>query len=830
MIARARPTRRGTWLASRPIRTKLELLLAPPVAALLVLASLLGYTSWTSATSAEQARGVVAVGSAGAELAAHLQLERAAAGVVFARRSRTTTLDAFRQQNASTDLVLERFTAARSRVTVPASLAAPLERLDDQLRELPLLREQVRAGQDVTATTVAFRYRSIIADLIVFRAGLAQLDVDAETATGLRATASLSEAIEGLGLLQTAVLPWLGTEALPPAAQQQIVGAQAAHIEAAETFRLLAPQWSLTAGPASADAAADERLMALAVSATANTRLDLGTDAAGWVAALNARMAQLHAVEAALDNSLLAAVTRQRDAQRRDITLLVSVVFLILLVLAAVGWRVTRSMTRSLRVLADGAMEMALDTLPALVNRMVAQAADSDAIEQAVQRAKRPLPTVGDDEISAVSRAFNSIASQTILLAGDQAQARAAIAQLADTLGYSLQRVLDRVTAKLDELIAATDDDAERMDMLYSIDQRVQPGRVLINNLRVLAGGRAGRPTESDMALGHVVTAAAGQVHGAYNRVVSNVSPDVLIASATVEELVHLLAVLIDNALRASQAPAPVTVVGQRINDRVVLQVFDTGVGIPAVQLAELQHRLTDDASRLDISAVKHMGLPVAGRIARRLGITLTLRSEVAKGTNIDIELPAAMFHIDPHGGRPDPTRPAITRAPRTTSPAAPARRGLTSPADTAVLPAASHPPAPPAVDPPTALLPVVAANQPPPWPPIPAEPPLQIFDQLSTQHPWFTAASTQGRVTPTVPEAWQQAATAAARAGDRRVVHTTTASGLPRRQPGEFTVRTPQMQQKVPRPRDHAAAARGLSSLSASVRSGRPATSPSHR
>jgi signal transduction histidine kinase len=825
VIAAARTQPGDSWLAGRPIRTKLTLLLAPPVAALLALSSLFGYTSGAAATSAEQARRVVAVGSVGADLAALLQLERASAGLVFVPRSRATALDAFRQQSARTDVVLERFTAARSRLTVSGDMAAPLDRLDDQLRELPLLREQVRAGKDVTATTVAFRYRSIIADLIVFRSGLAQLDVDAQTATGLRATASLSQAIEGLGLLQMAVLPWLGVEALPPAAQQQIVGAQAAHTEAVETFRLLAPQGqaSLTAGPVSANAAADERLMALAVSAAPNTGLDLGTDPAGWVAALNARMAQLHAAETALDASLLGAVTRQRDAQRRDLAVLGTAVGLILLVLAAAGWWVTRSMTRSLWALAEGAIEMAVSTLPSVVDRLVVEAADEDAMRQAIRRAERPLPVVGRDEISAVSTAFNSVASQAIRLAGEQARSRAATALMADTLGRNLQRVLDRVTARLDELIGA-DDNPAQLKRLYSIDERIQPGRLLINNLRVLAGGRAGLPAKTDMALADVVTAAAGQVHGAYDRVLTHVSGDVLIDATALEELVHLLAVLIDNALRASEAPQPVKVYGQRINDRVLLQVSDTGVGIPATQLAELQHRLTDNSTSLDVDAAKHMGLPVVGRIARRLNIALTLRSHVGAGTQVDIELPEALFRIDAFGGRPDPATVTSQRAPRTAGLPAPAQRGATAPAATPALPAA-----PPVTDPPTVLLPVVTAGGPPQWP-LPAEPPLQIFDQLSGQHAWFTAAGTQGRATPTVPDDWQQASAAAERVNNGLTAHATTANGLPKRQPGQFTIRTPQAQQPVPRQRDHAAAARGLTSLSAGVRSGRPATPRSHR
>ena len=832
---------RSGWLAGRPIRTKLALLLVPPVVAVVVSSMLFGYGSWSAAAAAERARRVVVLGAVGADLAAQIQQERAAAGLVFARRSRADVLDAFRRQSARTEAVLEQFTAARAEVAVPAGLVAPLVRLDAQLADLPLLREQVRDGRDATATTAAFRYRAIVADIVVFRAGMAQLDVEADTATGLRASASLSQAIEGLGLLQMAVLPWIGADLLPPAAQQQVVSSAAAHTEGLETFRLLAPQWqtALTAGTASREVVAEERLTALAVSAAPNTRLALGTDASGWIAALNARIAQLHAVEARVDSELLAAVTRQRDGQYREIGLLGATVAVILLVLAASGWWVTRSMTRPLRTLADGATEMAVTTLPAMVDRLASEVTDPRAMEEVLQQAERPLPGTGHDEISLLSTAFRAVTRQAIRLAGVQAQSRAATALVAQTLGRQLQRRVDRLTKRLDDLISA-EEDPTQLQLLYNLDEAVQPLRLLINNLRVLAGGRAGLPAKAAMALPDVVIAAAGQVDGGYRRLSSQVATDVLIEADTAEEVVHLLTVLIDNALRASAAPQPVQVFGQRINDRVVLQVSDTGVGIPGAQLAELQHRLTDVTAGLDADTARHMGLAVVGRISRRLGITVALRSQPGAGTRVDIELPGSLVQIDPHGGRPDPATVAPRhdgnrRVPGVHQPqpvSTVARPVAASEPDRADRKAPS-PPVPAETDPAaTRELPMVGSGHPSPNSrPVP-ELPLQIFDEVSGQCPWFTPAGTPDRVAPSMPDGWQQASALAERYGDELTDHATTANGLPKRRPGRFVIPTLPSPSRPMAPRqrnDPSAAARGLSSLSDAVRAGRPAPSRTH-
>jgi hypothetical protein len=385
------------------------------------------------------------------------------------------------------------------------------------------------------------------------------------------------------------------------------------------------------------------------------------------------------------------------------------------------------------------------------------------------------------------------------------------------------------VTARLDQLLS-TEENPAQLQVLYSIDERVQPGRLLINNLLVLAGGRAGLATTAAMVLPDVVVAAAGQVNGAYQRVTVDVTTDVLIEADAVEELVHLLAVLIDNAIRASAPPQPVQVHGQRINDRVLLQVSDTGIGIPAAQMAELQHRLSDATASLDVDTAKHMGLAVAGRISRRLGITLTLRSNPGSGTHVDIELPPSLFRIDPYGGRPDPrtprpndglpaaAAPALPRAGAAPAGSRPAPAQITQ---AATLPAGSAASSDPAA---TVLLPVIGSEGPPSWP-LPAGEP-QIFQEVADQHPWFTAAGADDRAALAVPDGWQQAATAAERVSHDIDALATTTNGLPRRQPGQYAIPTAPQPRTVPRPRNPAAAARGLSSLSATVRSSKPVPS----
>jgi PAS domain S-box-containing protein len=73
------------------------------------------------------------------------------------------------------------------------------------------------------------------------------------------------------------------------------------------------------------------------------------------------------------------------------------------------------------------------------------------------------------------------------------------------------------------------------------------------------------------------------------------------------------------------------------------LEVVDTGVGIPAFELA----RIYDDFYQVGVSANLSrngygLGLGIVSRIAKLLGLKLDVRSEVGKGTMFSLEMPAS--------------------------------------------------------------------------------------------------------------------------------------------------------------------------------------------
>ena len=93
---------------------------------------------------------------------------------------------------------------------------------------------------------------------------------------------------------------------------------------------------------------------------------------------------------------------------------------------------------------------------------------------------------------------------------------------------------------------------------------------------------------------------------------------------------------LITNAIQATEAGGRVTVATSRTGDRVEISVTDTGSGIPAERLSAI----FDDF----ITTKRHglgLGLAITKRIVEQLDGTITVESEVGRGTAFTLRFPA---------------------------------------------------------------------------------------------------------------------------------------------------------------------------------------------
>lgn len=226
-----------------------------------------------------------------------------------------------------------------------------------------------------------------------------------------------------------------------------------------------------------------------------------------------------------------------RTAAIRDAALVgAAIVVALLLVLL-----VARTLTRPLRTLRDSALKVAHEDLAREVEQVRA-----DGKSPRVQ----PVPVHTSEEVGQVAHAVDELHEQAVLLAGEQARLQLQVTDMFETLSRRSRSLVDQQLSLIDRL-ERNEEDPDRLESLFRLDHLAARMRRNGANLLVLAGARIPREQAEAVSITALVNAAASEVED-YARVVTEDLPDGEIAGAAAGDLVHLLAELLDNALRYS--------------------------------------------------------------------------------------------------------------------------------------------------------------------------------------------------------------------------------------------------------------------------------------
>jgi hypothetical protein len=181
--------------------------------------------------------------------------------------------------------------------------------------------------------------------------------------------------------------------------------------------------------------------------------------------------------------------------------------------------------------------------------------------------------------------------------------------------------------------------DPDRLSNLFSMDHLVTRMRRNSENLLLLAGHETTRKWSAPVPLADVVRAATSEIEQ-YSRVTMKIQPGISLTGPAVSDVVHLLAEIVENATIFSSKDTPVHISGQEIpSGGVLIEVRDSGVGIPEARLAEMNLRL-DNPPVIDVSVSRHMGLFAVARLAERHGVRVRLRAGSARGLTALVWLP----------------------------------------------------------------------------------------------------------------------------------------------------------------------------------------------
>ncbi|WP_169806784.1 nitrate- and nitrite sensing domain-containing protein [Actinomadura macra] len=474
-------------------------------------------------------------------------------------------------------------------------------------------------------------YSALLADVGSLQGSLATLD-NSEVAKDARNQASLTRARETLAQEDALIAGALAAGRMTP-------------IEHAQFVKLVGTQRSLYGFAAAELRPSDQsyyervvgmpeygRLRALEDRFVGSARQVRATGTPGtlWKTTADSNLTRLRGLELAVSAS---AEQRAKPISDGIILRVVLAGALGLVAVAAslvIAVWVARSVIRELARLRREAIDLADARLPGVIRRLRRG-------EEVDVAAEAPPLAFGTREIDQVGEAFNAARRTAIQSAVEEATLRRNVSDVFVNLARRSQTLLHRQLKLLDAMerrIEVPDD----LEDLFRVDHLATRMRRHAEGLIILSGQPPGRGWRSPVAIVDVARAAASEVED-YTRV--NVAPmsRAAIVGPAVADVIHLLAELIENATAFSPPHTNVQVQGQAVSHGYTLEVEDRGLSMDEPSLAAANERLAS-AAEFDLSDSAQLGLFVVGRLARRHGIKVTLRTSPYGGMTAIVLLP----------------------------------------------------------------------------------------------------------------------------------------------------------------------------------------------
>ncbi|XRQ13608.1 nitrate- and nitrite sensing domain-containing protein [Actinomadura welshii] len=623
------------------MRTRLFALIAVPT---IVAALLAGYRVQVSMDDADAYSRTGEMATLGKELTAlahEVESERDAMAIRAAGGGRAIGEEELKTRQEAVDAAARKVREASAGLEIDSpGLELAIGNVLDRVEDLPALRA---VSGRLAPGPIIDKYGEFIDDFSSYHLLVSQDAPTPELAQGALALADLSGAKDAASRERALIGAALWEGQFLPTERGAVDEARADLNASIEAFRSSATPAQLqlfedtVTGP-ELDRAEVTRLRALAVAdSSQDLQVRLGTRTAnGWTSDSSVRIDKLRTVEQDIAAELADAANDAKSSAQTDAVRDGALLFLVLAIVLATVILVARSLVRPLRRLQSGALEVAGTRLPGLVDRLRDPEAAASGIEV------EPIEIDSTDEIGQVARAFDEVHREAVRLAADEAVLRGNINAMFVNLSRRSQSLIERQLRLIEEL-EQSERDEEQLGNLFRLDHLATRMRRNNENLLVLGGQGQVRRWNQPVPLIDVVRASLSEVEQ-YERVALRVQGDMTVAGPVVNDLVHLLAELVENATVFSSEHTKVTVSGQMLSGGgAMLQITDNGVGMSGEDLEQANWRLANPPV-IDFSAARRMGLFVVGRLAVRHGIRVELRAAQGGGLTAFVVLPDAVI------------------------------------------------------------------------------------------------------------------------------------------------------------------------------------------
>ncbi|MFB9742923.1 nitrate- and nitrite sensing domain-containing protein, partial [Pseudonocardia sulfidoxydans] len=517
------------------------------------------------------------------------------------------------------------------------------------LRDVKVSMQDLRrdtTSSPLPADGILNRYGDVVSQTDVVVRTLLRQVANPEVAGLADALAATDAAAEQLAVQHTVVAAAVAAGRVTDTDLTLVGATENAYNAAFNSYRLsLTPEQQQRFGLFGTDPANGPRVQLGATILQTTPGRALTIDPAAWDAAYTSSNDAVQKSADAAVSQLKQDTTAAQEAASNQAGVNSVILMLGLLLGIAIIVLLARSLLKSLRLLRSSALDVAERQLPEAVESLRTGESPNAHVD--------PVPIDTRDEVGQVARAFDAVHGQAVRLAADQAALQANVNSMFVNLSRRSQALVER-QLQLIEQLESNEQDPDQLSNLFQLDHLATRMRRNSENLLVLAGTELSKRNIAPIPVVDVLRAAVSEVEQ-YQRIVVQSPPDATVVGRAANDLVHLLAELLDNATNFSPPDSQVVLSSTRTPDgSILVEIADRGVGMAEHELTDANERLGGPA-QVDVSASRRMGLFVVGRLAARHGIGVRLGSTGSGGLTASVTVPGYLIP----GAPGDATGPA---------------------------------------------------------------------------------------------------------------------------------------------------------------------------
>jgi len=304
-----------------------------------------------------------------------------------------------------------------------------------------------------------------------------------------------------------------------------------------------------------------------------------------------------------------------------------------------------RKFTRDLTRLDSSVRGMAQERLPRVVERL-RRGDDVDVLAESP-----PPDTSTIREVARIAESFATVQTAAVAAAVEQARMRKGVSQVFLNISMRSQSLLHRQLAMLDSMERRTSE-PDALAGLFRLDHLTTRMRRHAESLIILSGATPGRGWRDPVPVVDVLRAAVAEVEDYVRVDVVSESRDLVTGSA-VNDIIHLVAELVENATVFSPPNTRIEVRADRAGAGLVAEIEDRGLGLSADDLDDLNRTLASPPE-FDLADSHQLGLFVVGRLAARHNIKVALRPSVYGGVTAILLMPFGVIVREEDLGQAD--------------------------------------------------------------------------------------------------------------------------------------------------------------------------------